>query len=121
MEGKMERELICKYIANGTAFAAIALSLFSTFYTVQVHAQGVSFIDFPFLVRCEVSGVQRAFYLAKIDPDGVAVYVSPDKQAATVTITGKAEPAVPVLGEGDCAGRTLEQLRSAGQAYYLRQ
>ena len=115
----MERERICEYIAKGTAFAAIALSQFATFYTLSAHAQGVSFIDFPFLVHCEVSGVDRAFYLSQIDQDGVAIYVSPDSKAGTITITGKAKP-IGLVGSGNCSGRTLEQLRSAGQAYYLQ-
>ena len=45
--------------------------------------------------------------------------VSPDNKAGTITITGKAEP-IALAGTGDCAGKTLEQLRSAGLAFYLQ-
>lgn len=85
----------------------------------QVHAADEpSFDDFPFMVHCSFSGLSRAFYLSTIGSDGVAIYISPDRQAGTITIKGKAEP-VGADGSGDCGGKTLEQLRSAGQSYYL--
>lgn len=106
-------------VVKRTAFAAIALSQVATFYNFQTHAEEASFDDFPILVHCEVSGVHRAYYLSKIGPDEVAVYVSPDNLAGTITIRGKAEP-VAAEGSGSCAGKTLEQLRSTGQAYDLQ-
>ena len=101
-----------------TTFAAIAMSQLAG-YDFRAHAAEGSFLDFPFLVHCELSGVDRAYYLSRIDPDGVAVYLTPDNQAGTITIKGKAEP---VGGDwaGSCSGKTLEQLRSTGQAYYLQ-
>ena len=102
-----------------TACAAIALSHLAMPNNFRAHAQEGSFDDFPFMVRCEVSGAHHAFYLSKIDPDGVAVYMTPDRRAGTVTIDGKAQP-VGGSGPGSCSGKTLEQLRSAGQAYYLQ-
>jgi hypothetical protein len=118
----MERELIYEFLAKGTAFAAIALSQFVALCPVQaLAAREGKFIDFPYLVYCEISGIDRAFYLSKIDQDGVAVYVSPDRQAGTITITGKANPIGTAAGSGNCSGKTLEQLRSAGQAFYLQQ
>jgi hypothetical protein len=103
----------------GTVFAAIAQWSFTGTYSPEARAQEGSFEDFPFLVRCELSGVIHAFYLSKIGRDGVAVYLTPDNQAGTITIRGKAEP---VGGDwsGSCAGKTLEQLRSAGQAFDLQ-
>jgi hypothetical protein len=114
MELKMER--ISKNATYRTAIAAIGFSLLGT---LPVGAQEASFVDFPFLVHCNVNGFDRAFYLGRISPDGVALYVSPENQAATITITGKAEP-IGVVGSGDCAGKTLEQLRSQGVSFYLR-
>ena len=102
-----------------TAFAAIALSQFSPIYDFQAHAADASFDDFPILIHCEASGAHRAYYLSKIGPDGVAVYISPDNLAGTITIEGKAK-SVTGGGSGNCAGKTLEQLRAAGQAYDLR-
>jgi len=104
-------------------FASIltpTLLLLSTIFNFQAHAKDVSFIDFPFLVHCEAGGIDRAYYLSKITPDGVAVYISPDNLAGTVTINGAAEPAMGGEGPGNCSGKTLQELRSAGQAFYLQ-
>ena len=111
--------LKARWLFTGTVFATIAQSSLAGIYSPEAHAQEGSFEDFPFLVRCELSGVIHAYYLSKIGPDGVAVYITPDNQAGTITIRGKAEP---VGGDwsGSCAGKTLEQLRSAGQAYDLQ-
>jgi hypothetical protein len=106
-------------VALGTAFATIVLSQLAAVYTLQAQAEDGAFTDFPFLVHCEAGGVDHAFYLSKIDPDGVAVYISPDRLAGTLTITGKAE-LIGGEGSGNCAGKTLEQLRTTGQAYYLQ-
>ena len=86
----------------------------------QARAKDLSFADFPFLVSCEVSGVVRAFYLSRIGEDGVAVYISPDSSAGTVTINGVAKPALGGEGPGNCSGKTLQELKSAGQAFYLQ-
>ena len=82
-------------------------------------AAEASFIDFPFMVNCELNGVDRAYYLARIDTDGVALYISPDNKAGTITIEGTAKP---IGGDwsGSCSGKTLEELKSAGQAFYLQ-
>ena len=106
-------------VAVRTAFAVIPLSQFAVIYNYQAHASEASFDDFPFMVHCEVKGVDHAFYLSKIGTDGVAVYITPGRLAGTVTIDGKSKP-VGANGPGSCSGKTLEQLRSAGQAYYLR-
>ena len=104
-------------LVTRTAFAALALSQFAAI--PQTLASEVSFADFPFLVNCELNGVLHAYYLSRIGSDGVAVYITPDRQAGTITASGKAEP---VGGDwsGSCSGKTLEQLRSAGQAYYFQ-
>lgn len=80
--------------------------------------QAASLNDFPFMVHCENSGLERAYYLAKVDPNGVAVYISPDRQAGFVTVNGPAQP-VGGDGSGSCAGKTLQQLKDAGQAFDL--
>ncbi|WP_244621589.1 hypothetical protein [Neomesorhizobium albiziae] len=103
---------------RGILLVAIAQSSLAGMYSPSAYAQEASFEDFPVLVRCELSGVVHIYYLSKIGPDGAAVYMSPDNRAGTITITGKA---TPVGGEwsGSCSGKTLEQLRTAGQAYDL--
>ena len=102
-----------------TVFAILALSQYMTIQSSETRAAEASFADFPFLVHCQLNGVERAYYLSRIDADGVAVYATPESQAGTITILGKAKP---IGGDwsGSCAGKTLEQLRSAGQAFYLQ-
>jgi hypothetical protein len=89
-------------------------------YSAQLKAHGAeaAFGDFPFMVHCENAGTDRAYYLAKIEPNGMAIYISPDNLAGAITLNG---PAEPIGGDfvGSCAGKTLEQLRSAGQAFDL--
>jgi hypothetical protein len=85
---------------------------------VETRAADVSIAEFPFLLACDVGGVLHAYYLSRIDKDGTAVYMTPARQAGTITLTGKAKQ---VFGEmaGSCVGKTLEQLRAACQAQYL--
>jgi hypothetical protein len=102
----------------GTAFAAIALSPFAAVYDSRAHASEAS-DKFPFLLYCEVSGIIHGFYLSRIQPGGVAVYLTPDKEASTsivISLTGKAE-SVGGDWSGTCKGKTLQQLRSAGQIH----
>jgi hypothetical protein len=99
------------------AFAIVSLSQFVSLYNAE--AAEASFVDFPFVVHCELNGTDRAYYLSSLGADGVAVYVTPENQAGTITIEWTAKP---VGGDwsGSCAGKTLEQLRSTGQAFYLQ-
>jgi hypothetical protein len=103
-----------------TSVSILTLFLLSAIFGIRAHAKDVSFIDFPFLVHCEAGGVDHAYYLSKVTPDGVAVYISPDNLAGKVTINGAAEPAMGGEGPGNCSGKTLEELRSADQAFYLQ-
>ena len=99
------------------AFASLSLSPFMSLPGAE--AAEASFIDFPFMVNCELNGVDRAYYLARIDTDGVALYISPDNKAGTITIEGTAKP-IGGAWSGSCSGKTLEELKSAGQAFYLQ-
>ena len=92
---------------------------FAALFSLKARGAEVSFTDFPFIVHCTNGGIDRAFYLAKIDPEGVAVYISPDNLAGTITLDGPAEP-VGGDGAGSCAGKTLTQLRATGQAFDLQ-
>ena len=85
---------------------------------VETRAADVAIAEFPFQLSCDVGGALHVYYLSRIDKDGTAVYMTPARQAGTITLTGKAKQ---VFGEmaGSCVGKTLEQLRAAGQAYYL--
>jgi hypothetical protein len=102
------------------AFVAALTFQFAVMFTFQTRAASEpSFSDFPFMVHCKHSGTDRAFYLTKIAPDGAALYISPDRQAGTITIRGPAKP-VGGNGSGSCTGKTIQQLREAGQAFDLR-
>lgn len=85
---------------------------------LPAHAQDLSFKDFPYVVYCEYEGVARAFYFSRLGGDGIAVYLTPDRQAGTITIDGVARR---IGGDqsGTCADKTLDELRSSGQAFDL--
>jgi hypothetical protein len=105
-------------VSRQSGIVTLVVLPFAALVSFQARAAEGSFTDFPFMVHCKNSGTDRAFYLAKVDPDGVVVYISPDNLAGTITLRG---PAKPVGGEGagSCAGKTLDQLRAAGQAFDL--
>jgi len=103
----------------GTAFAAVALSSFAAICNSPAHADDAASSKFPFLMFCEFDGIIHGLYLSRIQPGGVAVYSTPDREASlsvVISLTGKAEP---VGGDwsGNCKGKTLDQLRSAGQLH----
>lgn len=102
-----------RYVSIATILVTLAIT------NLPAHAAESALAGFPFIVHCENAGVHRAYYLARVDASGVAVYISPDNLAGTITLHGTAEP---VGGEwaGSCAGKTLQQLREAGQAFDLR-
>lgn len=86
----------------------------------EARADEVSFTDFPFLITCEAAGIHHAFYLVRIGQDGVAIYATLAGQAGTITLDGTPKR---VGGGGitsSCSGKTLKELRSAGQAFYLQ-
>ena len=105
-------------VVRRIAIAVLALFQFATLHGSEAYAQAV-LEEFPFLVDCEVGGVHHVYYLSKVGADGVAVYSTTAGQSVTLTLTGKAEK---VGGDvaSSCAGKTIEQLRSTGQAYYLQ-
>ena len=105
-------------VVGRITFAGLTLLLLAALANSDARAAEVSFADFPFLIACEAGGTQHAYYLSRIGGDGVAVYLTP-AQAGMITLSGNAKK----LGgdvQGTCSGKNLEQLRSAGQAYYLQ-
>ena len=86
----------------------------------QARAAELSFSDFPFLITCEAGGTQYAYYLSRIGPDGTAVYSTFTGQAGTITLDSKPQRVGVGAIPSSCSEKTLEQLRSAGQAYYLQ-
>ena len=98
--------------------AAAGASLCLAFSATSTVAQDLSFRDFPYLIYCEFQGVDHGFYFSKLGVDGVAVYLTPDRQAGMITIDGVGHR---VGGDqsGTCSNKTLDDLRSSGQAYDL--
>ena len=84
--------------------------------SASAHAHDFSFKDFPYLIYCESEGIAHAFYFSKLGADGIAIYLTPDRQAGMITIDGVGRR---VGGDqsGTCSNKTLDDLRSSGQAY----
>ena len=78
----------------------------------------MSFADFPYVVFCRYEGIDHGYYFSQLGPDGRALYLTPDRQVGAITVDGVAER---VGGDqsGSCLGKTLEELRSTGQAFDL--
>ena len=95
---------------------SIALAGASLYPSASVHALDFSFKDFPYLIYCESEGIAHAFYFSKLGADGIAIYLTPDRQAGMITIDGVGRR---VGGDqsGTCSNKTLDDLRSSGQAY----
>jgi hypothetical protein len=106
-------------VVGRITFAGLTLLLLAALANSDARAAEVSFADFPFLIACEAGGTQHAYYLSRIGRDGAAVYMTPARQAGMITLSGNAKQ---VGGDvrSTCSGKNLEQLRSAGQAYYLQ-
>ncbi len=85
----------------------------------QSGTSAVSPVEFPFLIYCEYEDIHRAYYFSRVGPDGHAIYISPDRQAGTITLDGIAER---IGGDrpGSCSGKTIEDLRRSGQAFDAR-
>jgi len=103
---------------RGLALRSAVLLPCLPLFAIPALAQDLSHKDFPFLIYCEAQGVDHAFYFSRLGADGVAIYLTPDRQAGMITIDGAARR---VGGEqsGNCADKTLDDLRSAGHAYDL--
>jgi hypothetical protein len=94
---------------------------FSQATGVVVHAQGAKgpLDQFPIIVTCKLKDTFQVFQLVRITQDGTATYLASDRIAGTITLTGRAK-AVGDDSGGDCVGKTLHELRAAGQAYFLK-
>jgi len=86
--------------------------------SLPVQAEQPSFRDFPFIIFCEYEQITSAYYFSQLQPDGRAVYMTHERQVGVISLDGVAQR---VDGErpGTCQGKTLEELRGAGQAFDL--
>jgi hypothetical protein len=96
---------------------ALALPLILIFYTGPARAQQPTFADFPVVVYCEYQGITSAYYFSQL-ADGLAVYLTPDRQVGVITIDSTA---LRIGGDrpGTCLDKTLDELRASGQAFDL--
>jgi hypothetical protein len=96
----------------GSTLAALGILL--PLAAVQASAQETNLQSFPLAIICEFSDVPHVFYLSKLQKDGVAVYLRPDGIVGMITLTGTASVVGGDEG-GSCGGKTLEEMRAAGQ------
>lgn len=84
----------------------------------RAEAQQPSFRDFPYVIYCEYSQITNAYYFSRLGADGRAIYMTPDRQVGTISLTGVAER---ISGEqpGSCRDKTLSDLRKEGRAFDL--
>jgi hypothetical protein len=109
-----------------TVQVALSFGLWFAVFTAMIvppgtaKADGHWISDFPLVVFCEFNGIGNVYYLSEVSRDKVAIYLTPDKQAGTITIDGTAQT---VGGDrsGNCKDRTIEDLRAAGQAFDVPQ
>ena len=117
MKAAVVRELAVGSCKSAAAVASL-LAIIGMLPGTQVRADEASFADFPYVIYCEYEGIQHAYYFSQFGPDGRAIYLTPDRQAGAITIDGVAER---IGGErsGSCVDKTLDDLRSSGQAFDL--
>jgi len=96
--------------------AAAAIAALAATPTASFAEDRPTFRDFPMVIYCEYEGIGHAYYFARLGLDGVAIYLTPDRLAGTITVDDVAKR---IGGEqtGTCGGRTIDDLTSAGQAF----
>lgn len=104
--------------SNGV-WGAVALAAMSLCTPSQLRAESGSLAGFPFVIHCKLKDTYHAFYVSRLSPDGTATYVASDRIAGTISLTGEAK-AIGSEGGGSCVGKTLQELRDAGQAFDLK-
>ncbi|QRM56937.1 hypothetical protein F3Y30_14330 [Sinorhizobium sp. BG8] len=85
----------------------------------MAYAQVDPFKTFPFAITCKNKETNLVFYLSKVADSGTATYVASDGIAGTITLDGKAK-AIGDEGGGSCVGKTLQELRTSGQALDIK-
>ncbi len=73
---------------------------------------------YPHVIMCELKGVRHFAYLDRVDADGRAIYITPSGKAGAVPKDGTVGRVGNVAGS--CAGKTLQDLVTDGQALFIR-
>ena len=102
-------------ISNWTSFtvAACAALLIGAIGSSRTEAADQN-ITVPQVIICELNGVRNFGYLDRIDADGTAIYMTPSGKFATVPKGGVVTRGGQAVS-GSCEGKSLEELRAAGQ------
>lgn len=96
-----------------------AILIASTTTVTPAVAEDAALKAFPFVISCEFKKMHHLYYLSRLEPSGQAVYITPDRLAGMITIDGTAKSVGEASG-GSCVGKTLKEMRAAGQTYDLR-
>lgn len=93
-----------------TLVATLVFAVFSlaTTVTAQHHT---TIGDLPLALICAKGDVTVIGYLASINADGSAVYLTP----ANIVVAVSPEGVVDNRADGTCAGKSLDELRDNGQ------
>jgi hypothetical protein len=69
------------------------------------------------VIYCEYQGITSAYYFSQ-PSDGLAIYLTADRQVGVITIDSTARR---IGGDrpGTCLDKTLDDLRTSGQAFDL--
>lgn len=77
-------------------------------------------VTHPLVIICEFRGVTYFGYLDRIDAEGVATYMTPSGLFATFSADGVFTRTGSDVKD-NCAGKTLEELRTAGQTLSIKE
>ncbi len=109
-----------KRMGPALAMAAAAIALPYLPGTAKADAADDPFKSFPVVIHCQQKDTTHVFYLSRVTDAGLATYVASDRIAGTISLDGQAKAVAGGEGGGNCVGKTLEDLRSAHQAYDLK-
>jgi hypothetical protein len=103
--------MMARFISIARATCAVALLVAMAPGT---SAAGEEKIALPQVLICELKGIRYFAYLDRIDAEGAATYMTPSGLFAMVSIDGSVVRGGQAA-KGSCAGKTLDELRAAGQ------
>ncbi len=83
-------------------------------------AAGDANITHRLVIVCEIKGERPFAYLDRIAADGTATYMTPSGQVVLAGADGVVSRGGQAV-EGPCVGKTLEELRAAGQAFSFKE
>ncbi len=83
-------------------------------------AAGDANITHRLVIVCEIKGERPFAYLDRIAADGTATYMTPSRQFLEAAADGVVSRPGQAAA-GNCAGKTLEELRAAGQTFSFQE